>query len=68
MKKTSNGCALLFFVLVLSVHSAGQDVIPHRQDRLPNCPLSPEEAVEAMTVALPSNWSPASPTSSTRSP
>jgi glucose/arabinose dehydrogenase len=41
---------LLSFVLALSVHAAGQDVIPHRQDRLPNRPFSPEEAVEAMSV------------------
>jgi putative heme-binding domain-containing protein len=27
-----------------------KQVIPHRQDRIPNRPLSPEEAVEAMTV------------------
>src|SRR3954453_15517066 len=30
--------------------ASGQDVIPHRQDRLPNRPYSPEEAIEAMTV------------------
>jgi putative heme-binding domain-containing protein len=28
----------------------GQDVLPHRQDRMPNRPFAPEEAVEAMTV------------------
>jgi putative heme-binding domain-containing protein len=28
----------------------GQEVIPHRQDRPPNRPYSPEEAVEEMTV------------------
>ena len=27
-----------------------QQVIPHRQDRVPNRPLSPDEAIEAMTV------------------
>src|SRR3954454_17816286 len=30
--------------------ASGQEVIPHRQDRLPNRPYSPEEAIEAMTV------------------
>src|SRR5207302_8998344 len=30
--------------------AVGQDVIPHRQDHLPNRPYSPEEAIEAMTV------------------
>jgi putative membrane-bound dehydrogenase-like protein len=28
----------------------GQEVIPHRQDRLPNRPYTPAEALEAMTV------------------
>jgi putative heme-binding domain-containing protein len=43
----------LVLVLVLSlpwIAAAGQEVIPHRQDRLPNRPYTPEEALEAMTV------------------
>jgi putative heme-binding domain-containing protein len=38
-------------VLFLLAAAAGaQEVIPHRQDRMPNRPYSPEEAIEAMTV------------------
>jgi putative heme-binding domain-containing protein len=37
------------FVL-LAAGARAQEVIPHRQDRLPNRPYSPEEAIEAMTV------------------
>jgi putative heme-binding domain-containing protein len=36
--------------LAVVLHAAGQDIIPHRQDRLPNRPFTPEEAIEAMTV------------------
>jgi putative heme-binding domain-containing protein len=43
--------ALLGLLLAaLAPRAAGQDVIPHRQDRLPNRPYSPEEAIEAMVV------------------
>lgn len=45
-----NALTCLYFLIAIAVSAAGQDVIPHRQDRLPNRPLSPEEAVEAMTV------------------
>jgi putative heme-binding domain-containing protein len=40
---------LALFVLATEA-AAQQAVIPHRQDRLPNRPYSPEEAIEAMTV------------------
>jgi putative heme-binding domain-containing protein len=42
--------ALAFAWLALHLHAAGQDVIPHRQDRPPNRPYAPEEALEQMTV------------------
>jgi putative heme-binding domain-containing protein len=45
-----NAPALVIAQLAVVLHAAGQDVIPHRQDRLPNRPYSPEEAIEAMTV------------------
>jgi putative membrane-bound dehydrogenase-like protein len=38
------------FQLAASLQAAGQDVVPHRQDRLPNRPYSPAEAIESMTV------------------
>jgi putative heme-binding domain-containing protein len=54
MNRSCNAFALLCLVLALALDAAGQahgqEVIPHRQDRLPNRPFSPEEAVEAMTV------------------
>jgi putative heme-binding domain-containing protein len=34
----------------LALHADGQAVIPHRQDRVPNRPYAPDEAIEAMTV------------------
>src|SRR5262249_48769645 len=49
MKRPLDGFGLLGLALALSGPAAGQDVIPHRQDRLPNRPYSPAEAVEAMT-------------------
>ncbi|QDV37350.1 PVC-type heme-binding CxxCH protein [Tautonia plasticadhaerens] len=42
--------AALCLALVAPALTSGQEVIPHRQDRLPNRPYSPEEAIEAMTV------------------
>src|SRR5689334_10420805 len=40
-------CAL---IVLFTAGSHAQEMIPHRQDRLPNRPYSPEEAIEAMTV------------------
>src|SRR6516164_1296564 len=37
-------------LVLLAAESYAQDAIPPRQDRLPNRPFSPEEAIEAMTV------------------
>ena len=45
-----NAVALVIACLALAPHASGQEVVPHRQDRLPNRPYSPEEAIEAMTV------------------
>jgi putative heme-binding domain-containing protein len=42
--------AILQLALALPLHAAGQEVIPHRQDRVPNRPYAPDEAIEAMTV------------------
>jgi putative heme-binding domain-containing protein len=42
--------ALTPLIVALAAGSYAQEVIPHRQDRLPNRPYSPEEAIEAMTV------------------
>jgi putative heme-binding domain-containing protein len=42
--------AVLIGQLAICVQTAGQDVIPHRQDRVPNRPYSPDEAIEAMKV------------------
>jgi putative heme-binding domain-containing protein len=42
--------ALALTSLVAASLASGQEVIPHRQDRLPNRPYTPAEAVEAMTV------------------
>jgi putative heme-binding domain-containing protein len=52
MSRSIGGIAFAFSIVWLTValHAQGQDVIPHRQDRLPNRPFTPEEAVEAMTV------------------
>ncbi|HZW29582.1 MAG TPA: PVC-type heme-binding CxxCH protein [Isosphaeraceae bacterium] len=36
--------------VLLAAGSHAQEVIPHRQDHMPNRPYSPEEAIEAMTV------------------
>src|SRR5829696_3238907 len=35
---------------VLALKAADEDVIPHRQDRPPNKPYSPQEAIQRMTV------------------
>src|SRR6516164_9254009 len=37
-------------LVLLAAESYAQDAIPPRQDRLPNRPFSPEEAIEVMTV------------------
>src|SRR4051812_3301914 len=50
MRGYTRAVVLLAASLAVAVHAAAQDVIPHRQDRLPNRPYSPEEAIEAMTV------------------
>src|SRR5262245_53052481 len=43
--------AVSILVLLLAAGARAQTlVIPHRQDRVPNRPLSPEESIEAMTV------------------
>ena len=42
--------AIAPLLVLLATGSYAQEVIPHRQDRLPNRPYSPEEAIEAMTV------------------
>src|SRR5579883_1939808 len=36
--------------VLLAAGSHAQEVIPHRQNHMPNRPYSPEEAIEAMTV------------------
>jgi putative heme-binding domain-containing protein len=47
----SRSIAVVSALLVFLAGSAsGQQVIPHRQDHLPNRSYSPEEAIEAMTV------------------
>src|SRR5262245_17961475 len=50
MMRITSGIAWLCLGMAVPCHVAGQDVIPHRQDRLPNRPYTPEEAIEAMTV------------------
>ena len=46
-----NAVALAIACLAITPHApGGEEVVPHRQDRPPNRPYSPEEAVEAMTV------------------
>jgi glucose/arabinose dehydrogenase len=51
MTRPLNGVGLLCLLLAAPApHAVGQEVIPHRQDRLPNRPYSPQEAIEAMTV------------------
>jgi putative heme-binding domain-containing protein len=45
-----NVVALVIASLAITLRASGQEVVPHRQDRLPNRPYSPDEAVEAMTV------------------
>jgi putative heme-binding domain-containing protein len=42
--------AIRALLVMLAARAPGQEVIPHRQDRLPNRPYSPEEAIEAMEV------------------
>jgi len=41
---------LCLFALAYPLPSVGQEVIPHRQDKPPNQPYAPEEAVRRMTV------------------
>src|SRR5437763_17021914 len=50
MTRFLRGISFAIACLAAGLHADGQDVIPHRQDRLPNRPYSPEEAIEAMTV------------------
>ena len=50
MSRSKSGIALAIACLAVALHAVGQEVIPHRQDRLPNRPYSPAEAIEAMTV------------------
>jgi putative heme-binding domain-containing protein len=50
MNVTLRGAVPAFVYVIIALTAAGQEVIPHRQDRLPNRPFSPDEAVEAMTV------------------
>src|SRR4051794_15058968 len=50
MSRSISRIASAVACLAVAGHAVGQDVIPHRQDRLPNHPYSPEEAIEAMTV------------------
>src|SRR5437588_7537566 len=50
MTRSICGMAFAIACLTPAFHAVGQDVIPHRQDRLPNRPYSPEEAIEAMRV------------------
>jgi putative heme-binding domain-containing protein len=50
MSRSNSGIACAIAYLAVAFHAVGQEVIPHRQDRLPNRPYSPEEAIEAMTV------------------
>ncbi len=50
MRKSVAAISMLFLLAVGA--RAQQAVIPHRQDRLPNRPYSPEEAIEAMSVPL----------------
>src|SRR4051794_4812109 len=50
MSRSISRIASAVACLAVALHAVGQDVIPHRQDRLPNRPFTPEEAIEAMTV------------------
>jgi putative heme-binding domain-containing protein len=47
---TTRALALALGWLALDPHAGGQEVVPHRQDRPPNRPYTPEEAIEQMTV------------------
>ncbi|HEY2156507.1 MAG TPA: PVC-type heme-binding CxxCH protein, partial [Isosphaeraceae bacterium] len=49
-RSTMRALALAFAWLAPDIHAAGQNVLPHRQDRPPNRPYTPEEALERMTV------------------
>src|SRR5438094_9858843 len=42
--------AISAMVVLLAAGAHAQEFIPARQDRIPNRPYSPEEAIEAMTV------------------
>jgi putative heme-binding domain-containing protein len=48
MSRTIAAVSALFFLVADPAHA--QEVVPHRQDRIPNRPYSPDEAIEAMTV------------------
>jgi putative heme-binding domain-containing protein len=50
MRCATHRLTLALACLAFTLHTPAQEVIPHRQDRLPNRPYSPEEAIEAMTV------------------
>src|SRR3954470_24212152 len=50
MLRSIGGIAFVIAGLAVVSHAPRQDIIPHRQDRLPNRPSTPEEAIEAMTV------------------
>ncbi|HEV3121158.1 MAG TPA: PVC-type heme-binding CxxCH protein, partial [Isosphaeraceae bacterium] len=50
MRRTALAPALLLVSLAAVLPAGAQEVIPHRQDRLPNDPYTPEEAIRAMTV------------------
>jgi putative heme-binding domain-containing protein len=50
MKRLIVGIAWLCSGAAAPCVVAGQEVFPHRQDRIPNRPYSPEEALEAMRV------------------
>ena len=50
MPTLARGIAFALFCVAFLPDSVGQDVIPHRQDHIPNRPYSPVEVVEAMTV------------------
>jgi len=48
MSRSIAAISALFVLLAAGAHA--QEVLLHRQDRIPNRPYSPEEAIEAMTV------------------
>ena len=50
MARSAGLAALLFALILATAAAADEDVIPHRQDRPPNKPYSPEEALSKMTA------------------